>query len=235
MMFIYVYNKLFACTNIVDVLFSRFFISIDRFLPKICLGIARTNFGKNSPIYWWSRPKIWQAKPAEFWDFRIQLFLRRLYCISTEFSQISLIFFLKFSKTDEIAMILIYSVRQTLDRKFDHQIWSFEHPSDKNAFHFGGTPPTLSYTPQVLPMYEMQVQLQHASKKKRTRSVMKGAVAGLQGHAGCPDLTATGELDASCKQTSCLWWSGSEEKIVYSTLTIVFGQVQRKKLFTALL
>jgi hypothetical protein len=195
------------------------------------------NFEKNSPIYWWSRPKIWQAKPAEFWDFRIRLFLRRLYCISTEFSQISLIFFLKFSKTDEIAMILIYSVRQTLDRKFDHQIWSFEHPSDKNAFHFGGTPPTLSYTPQVLPMYEMQVQLQHASKKKENQISHEGCscrparsrgLSWFDRHRWAWCLMQTNLLSLmvrfrgkKCLQHSynCLW-SGSAEKIVYSTLII---------------
>jgi hypothetical protein len=66
MVFIYVYYRLFACTNLVDVmsLFFIFFCSIYRFSTKIVWflkkkippEITTAIFRKNRPIYRWNQP-----------------------------------------------------------------------------------------------------------------------------------------------------------------------------------
>jgi hypothetical protein len=79
MLFIYVYYGLFVCTNLLDVmsLFFMIFRSIYRFLIKI------DRFRHKPPG---NRHAGFLKNPSDLSVFLVSLFLRRLRCVSTEFS-----------------------------------------------------------------------------------------------------------------------------------------------------
>jgi hypothetical protein len=109
MVFIYVYYGVFIYTNLVDVML--FFTVFSFYLPI---------FDKNRPVSAKLRPKITtpilkkisdlSVKLAEFRYSQFSLFLRRLRCVSTKFSQI-LPIFPKFFKNRRNCSGLVFLLR----------------------------------------------------------------------------------------------------------------------------